>query len=91
VKIQEREIKMSRVWKHFLINLTVPVGFVAYVLFVTGGSQYLNHNYGEIVAFLFFGVTFVIPVLVWLVRNMWLDAKDKVEEENRDMIRRIKG
>jgi hypothetical protein len=82
---------MSRVWKHFLINITVPVGFVAYVLFVAGGSQYLNHNYGEIVALLFFGVTFVIPVLGWLVRNMWLDAKYKVEEENRDMMRRIRG
>ena len=91
MKIQEREIKMSRVWKHFLINITVPVGFVAYVLFVTGGSQYLNHNYGEIVALLFLSVTFVIPVVVWLVRNMWLDAKDKVEEENRDMMRRIRG
>ena len=82
---------MSRVWKHFLKNLAVPVGCVAYVLFVTGGAQYLNHNYGESMGLLFFGVTFVIPIVGWLVRNMWLDAKDKVEEENRDMMRRIKG
>jgi len=82
---------MSRVWKHFLKNLAWPVGFVVYILSVTGGAQYLNHTHGEIVALLFFGATFVIPVLGWLVRDMWRDAKDKVEEENRDMIRRIKG
>ena len=82
---------MSRVWKHFLKNLAVPVGFVAYVLFVSGGSQYLNHNYGEIVGLLFFGVTFVIPVVGWLVRAMWRDARENVEEENRDMMRRIRG
>jgi putative effector of murein hydrolase LrgA (UPF0299 family) len=82
---------MSRVWKHFLKNITVPVVFVAYVLFVIGGSQYLNHNYGEILALLFFSVTFVIPVVGWLVRDMWRDAKEKVEEENRDMMRRIRG
>ena len=82
---------MSRVWKHFLKNLAWPVGFVVYILSVTGGAQYLNHTHGEFVALLFFGATFVIPVLGWLVRDMWRDAKDKVEEENRDMIRRIKG
>jgi hypothetical protein len=81
---------MSRVWKHFLKNLAVPVGFVVYILFVTGGAQYLNHNYSEFLGLLFFGVIFVIPVVGCLVRSMWLDAKDKVEEENRDMIRRIK-
>ena len=82
---------MSRVWKHFLKNLAWPVGFVVYILSVTGGAQYLNHNYSEFVGLLFFGVTFVIPILGWLVRDMWRDAKDKVEEENRDMMRRIRG
>jgi hypothetical protein len=82
---------MSRVWKHFLKNLAVPVGFVVYILFVSGGSQYLNHKYGEIVGLLFFGVTFVIPVVGWLVRDMWRDAREKVEEENRDMMRKIRG
>ncbi len=82
---------MSRVWKHFLKNLAWPLGVVTYILSVTVGSQYLNHMYGEFVGLLFFGATFVIPVLVWLVRDMWRDAKNKVEEENRDMMRRIKG
>jgi hypothetical protein len=64
---------------------------VAYVLFVSGGSHYLNNNYGEIVGLLFFCVTFVIPVLGMIVRAMWRDARENVEEENRDMMRRIRG
>ena len=81
---------MSRVWKHFLKNLAWPVGVVSYILFVTTGAQYLNHTHGEFVGLLFFGVTFVIPILGWLVRDMWRDAKEKVENENRDMICKIK-
>ena len=82
---------MSRVWKHFLKNISLPFGIMAYVLLVTVGAQYLNHNYGDSVGLLFFGATFVIPILSWLIRDMWRDAKEKVEDENRDMMRRIKG
>ena len=82
---------MSRVWRHFLKNLAWPFGIMAYVLLVSTVSQYLNHTYGEFVGLLFFGATFVIPVVGWLVRDMWRDAKEKVEEENRDMMRRIRG
>jgi hypothetical protein len=82
---------MNRVWRHFLKNLAWPVGFVVYILFVTGGAQYLKHNYSDFVGLLFFVATFVIPVVGWLVRDMWRDAKEKVEEENRDMMRRIRG
>lgn len=82
---------MSRVWKHFLKNIAWPIGFTVYILFVTGGAQYLKHNYSDFAGLLFFGVTFIIPVVGWLVRDMWRDAKEKVEEENRDMMRRIKG
>lgn len=82
---------MSRVWKHFLKNLAWPFSAVTYILSVTGGAQYLNHTYGDFAGLLFFGVTFIIPILGWLVRDMWRDAKEKVEEENRDMMRRIRG
>lgn len=82
---------MSRVWKHFLKNIAWPFGIIVYVLLISTVSQYLNQNYAPGIALLFFGITFVFPILGWIVRDMWRDAKEKVEEENRDMMRRIKG
>ena len=32
-----------------------------------------------------------LPMLGYVIRNMWLDAKRKVDWENREMLRTIKG
>jgi ABC-type Fe3+ transport system permease subunit len=80
---------MPRVWKHFLKNLAGPVGFVAYLFAVVVGATYANtlyENSGVGVILLFV----VLPILAYLVRDMWRDAKEKVEQENREMIHRLK-
>jgi len=85
---------MIRVWKHFLKNLAWPVCSLAYIAAVAFGAAYANTLFkgaGAFIAFVF-AIAFVgLPVLVYLVREMWIDAKKKVERENRDMLNTIKG
>lgn len=81
---------MNRVWKHFLKNLAWPFGFVAYIIAVSIGAAYADSMFkggGLIVITLFIA----LPLLVYLIRDMWRDAKQKVEWENEEMMRRIKG
>jgi hypothetical protein len=81
---------MNRVWKHFLKNLAWPVGAATYLFSVITGSTYIETLYeggGLLVVVLFIA----LPVAVYLIRGMWLDAKRKVEWENEDMLRSLKG
>jgi hypothetical protein len=72
---------MSRVWKHFLKNLAWPVGIAAYIVAVSFGAAYaetLFKSGGFTVAMIFV----IMPVLAYLIRDMWRDAKEKVKEED---------
>jgi len=80
---------MSRVWKHFLKNLAWPVGVAAYIIAVSFGATYadtLIESGGFAVAFVFV----ILPIIVYLVREMWHDAKEKVEQENRELLHTLK-
>jgi hypothetical protein len=81
---------MPRVWKHFFKNLAWPVGFATYLFSVATGATYIETLYvgGAIVVVVLF---VCLPVLVYLVRDMWLDAKRKVKWENEDLLRDLKG
>ena len=81
---------MSRVWKHFLKNLAWPVGFATYLFSVATGAAYADTLFkggGLAVAILFV----VSPILVYLVHEMWQDAKEKVKWENEETMRALKG
>lgn len=81
---------MNRVWKHFFKNLAWPVGVGVYVIALSTGAAYADTLFalgGFAVVMLFL----IIPALAWLVRDMWRDAKQKVERENRDLMRTLKG
>jgi hypothetical protein len=81
---------MNRVWKHFLKNLAWPVGFATYLFSVVTGATYIETLYvggGLLVVVLFVA----LPVAIYLIRDMWRDAKQKVEWENEDLLRKIKG
>lgn len=81
---------MSRVWKHFLRNLAWPVGITAYIIALSFGATYADSLYkGGAFAVIF--VFMIFPTLAWLVRDMWRNAKEKVERENREMMRTLKG
>jgi len=80
---------MSRVWKHFLKNLAWPVGVAAYIIAVAFGAVYADTVFkggGLAVTSVFV----VLPIIVYLVRDMWRDAKEKVEHENQLLLHRIK-
>jgi hypothetical protein len=85
---------MNRVWKHFFKNLAWPVGIAAYTFGSLVAGSYIaiwlgyDSEAGIQVSAL---VMIVLPVLAYLVRDMWRDAKRKVEWENKDMMRTIKG
>ena len=81
---------MNRVWKHFFKNLAGPVGAATYILaivFLAVQVETKIHGGGALVISMFL----VLPVLGWLVLDMWRDAKEKVERENDEMMRRLKG
>jgi hypothetical protein len=85
---------MNRVWKHFLKNLAWPVGITVYTFgsltagaFIATWLGYDSEAGIQISAL----VMIVLPVLAYLVRDMWCDAKRKVERENREMMRTLKG
>ena len=82
---------MNRVWKHFLKNLAWPAGIAVYAGSVIALSLYVEKNMsqsaGALVALMFIA----LPILVYIIRDMWLDAKRKVDWENREMLRTIKG
>lgn len=81
---------MSRVWKHFLKNLAWPVGFATYLFAVITGATYADKLFtgGALVITTLF---IALPIAVYLIRDMWRDAKQKVEWENEDLLRKIKG
>ena len=81
---------MPRVWKHFFKNLAWPVGIAVYIFSVATGGVYLETQFegGAMLAVLIF---IALPMLVYLVRDMWRDAKEKVASENREMMRTLKG
>lgn len=81
---------MPRIWKYFLKSLAWVVGVAAYIVAVAFGAAYADTLFkggGFVVAFVFV----VLPMLVYLVRDMWREAKEKVERENREMMHTLKG
>ena len=85
---------MSRVWKRFLLKVGKGVAAISYVLgsMVLGGfiSPWLGYDpeAGILVAAL---IMVVLPMIAFLLRDTYKDAKQEVEWENREMMRRIKG
>ena len=78
---------MNRVLKKFLIKLLAPVAIITYTLSAFQiGSMFANPTHG-IAAM---GVMIVGPMLIYMLRETWLQAKREVEWENSDLMRDIK-
>lgn len=85
---------MSRVWRHFLRNLAWPVGAIAYVLgsLTTGAYVALLLGFDPGAGVMASGLVMIaFPMLAYMVLEMWRDAKEKVERENRELMRSLKG
>jgi hypothetical protein len=85
---------MSRVWKRFLLKVSKGVGVIAYVTgsMFAGGltAGWLGF---DIEAGIFAGavVMVIFPMIAYLLRDIYRDAKQEVEWENRKMMNAIKG
>lgn len=81
---------MSRVWRQFFKNLAWPTGIAAYSILVSFGAAYASTLFAFGAAIVL--VVFVaLPMLVYLIRDMWLEAKRTVDRENAQMMRSLKG
>jgi hypothetical protein len=85
---------MSRVWKRFLFKISKGVGIVAYILGSLGigavVSLWLGYDpqAGVLVGA---GLFIFLPLITIVLRDTYRDSKEEVEQENRNILRALKG
>ena len=83
-------MRNARVWRYFLRNLAWSVGIAAYIFVSLTAGTYIALLYGfdpkdgMMTSML---VMLVFPMLAYLIRDMWQDAKQKVADENEEVMR----
>jgi len=85
---------MNRVWKKFLMKVAKSFGLIFYLLgsMMIPGVAFLYLGYDPELGVLAGLMLFVvIPMLVYIIRAMYKDAKYEVETENKQMMRALKG
>jgi len=82
---------MNRVWKKFFRKLVEPLGIMAYIIFAIGLTLWAAENVSEGLAVIVGIIMLPVPMFAYLIRDMWRQAKDEVEWENKVMMRTLKG
>lgn len=82
---------MNRVWKKFFRNMSGPILTILYTFGVVSASLWAIENLNPLVGYGILILWIVFPVLGFVIRDMWRDAKREVEWENDEMMRRIRG
>lgn len=77
----------NRVMKKFLQKLWPPAAIMAYVLAVMEIAG-LFPNPMQSIAFV--GVMIFLPILVYILRETWMQAKREVDYENEMMLNTLK-
>ena len=78
---------MNRVTKKFLLKLSpIAIGVVYTWIALEVAGLFENPLHGIIAA----GVMVIGPMIVYMLRETWLQAKREVEWENRDLVDSIK-
>jgi tryptophan-rich sensory protein len=86
----EGEIAVSRVWKRFLFNISKGVVFIIYLLGVLFGGGYISLLFGYPfeLGILFGAAVFIfLPMLTFIIRDIYNDAKREIELENQRLMR----
>lgn len=89
--IRYKDTEMSRVWKQFFKNLAWPTGIAAYAILVSVGAAYADTLFAAGAAIVLVALFIYVPILAYLIRDMWLEAKRTVDRENEEMMRTLKG
>lgn len=85
---------MNRVWKRFLIKVAKGAGTVAYVVMsmlipgVIAGSMGYDPEWGILIGA---GVFVIAPMIFYMIRDVYREAKREVEWENREIMNALKG
>lgn len=82
---------MSRVWKRFFLKVAEPVSYVLYFFGTMLLAEYMESKYGMIAFLGIWGVMVVLPVLGWMLKEMYRQAKNEIDFENEELLRNIKG
>lgn len=85
---------MSRVWKRFFLKVAKGIAVISYVLgsMLIGGfiAGWLGYDLeAGIMAGAF--VMVIFPMIGYMIRDVYRDAKREVEWENREMMSALKG
>jgi len=78
---------MSRVTKKFLGKLLPPVGMIVYVFAAMHLAGYAENPLHRITIA---GILIIAPMIIYMLRETWLQAKREVEYENELMINTLK-
>jgi hypothetical protein len=78
----------NRVLKKFLEKLWPPVAIMTYVLVVLEIGGYFTNPMQSIA---FVGVMIFLPMLGYILRETWLQAKREVEWENKTTMETLKN
>lgn len=82
---------MNRVWKRFFRKLAEPVSFALYFFGTMLLADMLGDKYGAQAFIGVWVVMIVIPVGVWMLKEIYRQAKWEVDAENREVINELKG
>lgn len=85
---------MSRVWKKFFLKIGKAVGGVLSVFFIVFGSIFGLIYLGvdpDFAIMIGLSVTIFIPMAGFILYQVYKDCKDEVNDENKKIMRDIRG
>lgn len=85
---------MSRVWKKFFYKIGKAVTILVSITAIIVGSIAILTILGlspEISVIIVFSLTIFIPMLLFILYQVYSDCKDEVNDENKKIMRDLKG
>jgi hypothetical protein len=82
--------KHARVLRRFFKKMLVPVGFLTYAFVVGTIISYAKLAWGDGAAIAVLAVTVGFPFIGFFVYMIWQDATAEIENEDRDLMRRLR-
>lgn len=84
---------MSRVMKRFLLKIGKALGIVVYTVASLLAGAFIFDQLGldpELGMYVSAMVLILFPIVVWMIKDMWRDAKREIEWENREVLNSFK-
>jgi membrane protein YdbS with pleckstrin-like domain len=80
----------SRVLRRFFQKLMVPVGIVVYALIVGKVASVAVQIWGDIALIATLGIMMVVPMVAILCVATWRQSRYEIDQEDRDIMRRLR-